>query len=166
MRMDTDMNHTLEPSPNGTGHEKSEVNVRTIVVSLAFLALGVFLVCIIVVGIFQYLNSSYNPQSASQFPAQVPPEPRLEVNPSLQLKDLLAREDHVLTTYAWTNQQAGTVRVPISQAIDMLAQKGLPTHNYMDDILAGRKPPMPPPQPAAKAPPARAVIQVSKNARK
>jgi hypothetical protein len=30
--------------------------------------------------------------------------------------------------------------VPISQAIDMLAAKGLPSHNYLDDILAGRKP--------------------------
>ena len=39
------------------------------------------------------------------------------------------------------------MRVPIDRAIDMLAQKGLPSHNYLDDILAGRKPPVPPSRP-------------------
>lgn len=141
----------IEPSPNGTGHEQSEVNVRTIIISLAFLALGVWLVCLIVVGIFQYLNRSYGQQATAPPSFQVPPEPRLEVNPSVQIQDLRKHEDHVLDSYAWTNQQAGTVRVPISEAIDMLAQKGLPTHNYMDDILAGRKPPTPAQPPATKA---------------
>jgi hypothetical protein len=51
------------------------------------------------------------------------------------------REDHVLNSYAWVDKQAGIVRVPIDRAIDMLAAKGLPSHNYLDDILAGRKPP-------------------------
>lgn len=144
------MEHTtLTPTPNGTGHEQSEVSVRTIIISLAFLALGTFLVCMIVVGIFQYLNRTYGQQAAKATSFQVPPEPRLEVYPSAQIQDLRAHEDHVLGSYAWTNQQAGTVRVPISQAIDMLAQKGLPTHSYIDDILAGRKPPMPPPPPPA-----------------
>ena len=35
------------------------------------------------------------------------------------------------------DKQAGIVRVPIDRAIDMLAAKGLPSHNYLDDILAG-----------------------------
>ena len=42
------------------------------------------------------------------------------------------------------DQQAGVVRVPIDKAIDLLAAKGLPSHNYLDDILAGRKPPAAP----------------------
>lgn len=145
---------TITPTPNGAGHEKSEVNVRTIIVSLAFLALGTFLVCMIVVGIFQYLQSTYTQKTAGPASFQLPPEPRIEVNPSVQIQDLLKHEDHVLDSYAWVNEQAGTVRVPISQAIDMLAQKGLPSHDYMADILAGRKPPMPPPPPPEAKPPA------------
>jgi len=151
-RTDTDM-QTLEHSPNGSGHEQREVNVRTIVVSLAFLLLGAFLVAVLTIGIFRYLNDTYHPErSAKQAPVQIPPEPRLEVNPSEQIKDLRAHEDHVLNTYAWVDQKTGTVRVPIGQAIDLLAAKGLPSHDYLADILAGRKPPMPPPQPAPKAP--------------
>jgi hypothetical protein len=142
------MEHTLQHSPNGAGHEKSEVKVQTIVISLAFLALLTFLTCVIVVGIFRYLNDTYKPQvSAKQAQPQIPPEPRLEVNPAVQLQTLRAHEDHVLNSYAWVDQKAGTVRVPIDRAIDLLAAKGLPSHDYLSDILAGKKPSTPSAQP-------------------
>jgi hypothetical protein len=148
-RTDTDMDHTIQHSPNGSGHEQSEVNVRTIVVSLAFLLLGAFLSAIITVGIFRYLHNTYKPdEAAKQAQPQIPPEPRIEVAPAEQIQTLRAHEDHILTSYSWVDQKSGTVRVPIDRAIDMLAQKGLPAHDYMSDILAGRRPP--PPQ-AAKA---------------
>jgi len=41
------------------------------------------------------------------------------------------------------DQKEGTVRIPIGQAIDKLASQGLPSHDYLADILAGRKPPAP-----------------------
>jgi len=136
------MDHTLQHSPNGAGHEQSEVSVRTIVVSLAFLLLGAFLAAIIAVGIFRYFHNTYRPdEAAKQALPQVPPEPRLEVAPAEQIQTLRAHEDHVLTTYSWVDQKSGSVRVPIDRAIDMLAQKGLPSHDYLADILAGRKPP-------------------------
>jgi hypothetical protein len=64
---------------------------------------------------------------------------------------LRVQEDHILNSYAWVDKQNGVVRVPINRAVDMLAAKGLPSHNYLDDILAGRKPPA-----AAKEPDAGA----------
>jgi hypothetical protein len=146
------MDHTIQHSPNGSGHEETEVNVRTIVVSLAFLLLGALLAAIVVIGIFRYLNDTYKPDvSAKQAQPQIPPEPRIEVAPYEQIQNLRAHEDHVLNSYSWVDQKSGTVRVPIDRAIDMLAQKGLPSHDYLGDILAGRKPPMPPQQPEGKA---------------
>ena len=49
-----EMEHTIHHSPNGAGHEQREVSVRLIVVSLGFLAVGTFLVFLLVVGIFRY----------------------------------------------------------------------------------------------------------------
>jgi hypothetical protein len=139
------MDHTIQHSPNGSGHEQTEVNVRTIVVSLAFLLLGAILAAIVTEGIFRYLHDTYKPdEAAKQAQPQIPPEPRIEVAPAEQIQALRAREDHVLTRYAWVDQKSGTVRVPIDRAIDMLAQKGLPAHDYLGDILAGRKPPAQP----------------------
>jgi hypothetical protein len=135
------MEHTVHHSPNGAGHEQSEVSVRLIVVSLAGLAVATFFVFVLVVGIFRYFYDTYSTEEATKLSQPViPPEPRIEVFPYEQLQQLRVKEDHILTTYAWVDKDGGKVRVPISQAIDMLAAKGLASHNYLDDILAGRKP--------------------------
>jgi hypothetical protein len=132
----------IHSSPNGAGHEQSEVSVRMIVVSLAILLVGTFLSAMLVVGIFQYFSHTYRPEeTAKQTKQQIPPEPRVEVEPWQQLQTVHAREDHILTSYAWVEKKEGVVRIPIDQAIDELSKKGLPSHDYLSDILAGRKPP-------------------------
>ncbi len=135
------MEHTVHHSPNGAGHEQSEVSVRLIVVSLAFLAVATAIVFVLVVGIFRYFYASYSTEEATRLSQPVvPPEPRIEVAPYEQLQQLRIKEDHILNSYAYVDKATGVVRVPIDRAIDMLAAKGLPSHNYLDDILAGRKP--------------------------
>ncbi|HEV8042295.1 MAG TPA: hypothetical protein VGP62_25690 [Bryobacteraceae bacterium] len=126
----------MHSTPNGSGHEKSEVSVPFIVVSLSVLLVGTFLVALLVIGIFQFFSHTYQTQeSAKQNQQQIPPEPRIEVEPFKQLLDVHAREDHVLSSYAWVDKGQGIVRIPIDQAIDDLAKKGLPTHDYLQDIL-------------------------------
>jgi hypothetical protein len=138
------MDHAIQHSPNGAGHEQSEISVRTVVVSLAVLLIGTFLVCLLVVGIFRYFHAENKvAQTAKEWQQQIPPEPRVEERPWEQLVSVRARENHVLSTYAWVDQKEGTVRIPIDQAIDKLAQQGLASHDYLADIQAGKKPPMP-----------------------
>ena len=133
------MDHSTHSTPNGAGHEQSEVSVRFIVTSLAVLLVGTFLVALLVIGIFQFFSHTYQTQeSAKQAQQQIPPEPRIEVEPFKQLIDVHAREDHVLNSYAWVDKNQGIVRIPISQAMDELAKKGLPTHDYLQDIMAGK----------------------------
>ena len=130
------MDHSAHVTPNGSGHEKSEVSVRFIVISLVVLLVGTFLVSLLVIGIFQFFSHTYQTQeSAKQSQQQIPPQPRIEVEPWQQLLDVHAREDHVLSSYAWVDKQQGVVRIPIDQAMDALAKKGLPTHDYLPDIL-------------------------------
>jgi hypothetical protein len=144
------MEHTAHHSPNGAGHEQSEVSVRLIVVSLAFLAVTTLLVLLLVVGIFRYFYRSYSTEEAiKQTQPVIPPEPRIEVAPYEQYQQLRVQEDHILNSYAWVDKDSGVVRVPIDRAIDLLSAKGLPSHNYLDDILAGRKPPAAPKEPEA-----------------
>jgi hypothetical protein len=135
------MEHSAHHSPNGVGHEQSEVSVKLIVVSLGFLAVATFFVFVLVVGIFRYFYDTYSTAEATRLSKPViPPAPRIEVAPYEELQQLHAKEDHILSTYAIVDKDSGTVRVPIDRAIDLLAAKGLPSHNYLDDILAGRKP--------------------------
>ncbi len=41
-------------------------------------------------------------------------------------RQLRKEENKVLDHYAWVDQNAGVVRIPIERAIDVLAEKGLP----------------------------------------
>lgn len=59
-------------------------------------------------------------------PTTLPPEPRLESAPGVTAEFVRAREDPILNSYGWVDQKKGIARIPIQQAITVLAQKGLP----------------------------------------
>src|SRR5579862_3098052 len=104
------MEHTIHHSPNGAGHEQSEVSVRLIVVSLGFLAVFTFIICVLVVGIFRYFHSYYGTDEAIRLSQPViPPAPRIEVAPYEEYQRLKVREDHILNSYAWVDKTSGTV---------------------------------------------------------
>jgi hypothetical protein len=73
------------------------------------------------------------PEDTLHIPAGYPqtafPSPRLEEDERGQLDDIRLRWDNQLYSYGWVDQQAGTVRLPIDRAMDLLAQRGLPTRS-------------------------------------
>src|SRR5882757_362207 len=53
------------------------------------------------------------------------PEPRLDIDDGNQATaDLHAREDLLLNNYSETTGAAGTIRIPISRAMEIIAQRG------------------------------------------
>jgi hypothetical protein len=55
------------------------------------------------------------------------PTPQLQMDDGNQdVVDLHDREDLLLDHYTWVNQQQDTVRIPIGQAMQIIAQRGLP----------------------------------------
>jgi hypothetical protein len=50
--------------------------------------------------------------------------PRLAVHPRNDLGRFKSSEDKTLHGYAWVDRDRGTVRIPIEQAMDMLAKQG------------------------------------------
>jgi Na+-transporting methylmalonyl-CoA/oxaloacetate decarboxylase gamma subunit len=55
------------------------------------------------------------------------PTPRLQVDDGDQeVVDLHNREDLLLDHYTWVDRQQGVVRIPIGQAMQLIAQRGLP----------------------------------------
>jgi hypothetical protein len=57
---------------------------------------------------------------------RVPPEPRLEEAPARSLEELRAREDAVLSGWAWIDRERKLARIPIARAMEIVAEKGLP----------------------------------------
>jgi hypothetical protein len=95
-------------------------------------ALGIVLVVagLVCWGLFRYFSSHDVNQSASDSPfadtRQLPLGPQLQVNPREDWLKFREEQEKSLETYAWENRSAGTVRVPIEEAMELLVKKGLP----------------------------------------
>ena len=50
-------------------------------------------------------------------PTRLPPAPRLQTLPAQDLAAVRAEEDRTLTSYGWVDEHAGTVRIPIEDAM-------------------------------------------------
>ena len=141
--------------PEHPGYETTDINVGGIIVFLAGLAGFVLIFFVFCFGmgkvIIQALlkqdgptdrwhqqeqggklqNLASNPQMqqeelhalTTQFP-----QPRLQMDDGNQdTADLHAREDLLLDNYSYVNGKPGAVRIPIDRAMQLIAQRGLPT---------------------------------------
>lgn len=52
-----------------------------------------------------------------------PPGPRLQADPAAELAELEKREDLILATWAWVDQEAGIAQVPIERAMELLVEQ-------------------------------------------
>lgn len=143
-----------------TAHERSDVNVRALLWSVA-----IFVVFSIATGIGIYLlfrwfatieRGNVRPQLTQiQRPvdASVPknqpllqpfpaagsegsvPDP-FQNTPVTDLHDMRAREEKILTTYGWADKERGVVHIPIEEAKRLALERGFP--------VVSAAPPVPP----------------------
>jgi hypothetical protein len=57
------------------------------------------------------------------------PPPRLQIAPRDDLRALRERENAELNSYGWVDKSAGVVRIPISRAMQILSERGLPVRS-------------------------------------
>jgi hypothetical protein len=110
-------------------HEESDVVLRPVVIAGVALLIVVLLSALAMFGLFHVLANEEarlsppaNPLAAAEGP-RVPPEPRLQTHPVRDLEELHKAENELLTSYAWVDKSAGTVRIPIDRAIEILAER-------------------------------------------
>jgi len=113
----------------GPGYETRDASIPTLVK----FAIGLFVLLVVALwamrGLFNYFRVEQTlgpPASPFADTRPLPPQPRLQVAPAKDWRELHASEDHMLLSYGWVDRQAGVVRIPISRAMDLLAQRGLP----------------------------------------
>lgn len=144
-------NETHPAKHNGHGDfERRDIGVGGVVWFLVGLA-AVLVICFFLVqGVYNVLETHFaeNQPAASPLSTNVPkdtrklpapygsdyqkylrenfPAPQLETDERTELNDVRLREENVLSTYDYVDRNAGTVRIPIDRAIDLLVQRGLP----------------------------------------
>ena len=113
-------------------HETSDVNLRAILgFGLGLIVVAVF-IHVTVWLLFMFFEGRETHRVAAEFPLAVgqenrqPPEPRLQTHPREDLRDLRQQEDDILGSYGWVNKASGEVRIPITDAMKLTVQRGLP----------------------------------------
>jgi hypothetical protein len=125
-----------------TEFEHQDLSPSGVYAFLIGLAVAGIVIYFVLWGLYRYMDAydrSHQPpqnplvQSAADtrhVPSQAVqkfPQPRLEKNERTEIDDFLLKEEQTLDSYGWVDQKAGVVRIPIDRAMQLIAQRGLPT---------------------------------------
>jgi hypothetical protein len=137
------------PHENGdVQYEKQDINERS---TFWF---GVWIL-VVMVGVAILLKPLYNllvtREVETQAPAAYvadadpealePPAPRLQVLPEQDLAAFRAQEDAILGSYAWVEKDRDIVRIPVEEAMRIVAERGLPTFPAPEEDAEGEETP-------------------------
>jgi hypothetical protein len=137
--------------------ERSDLSPSAIIAFLIGLAIFGVLVHFVISGMLRYMDrteqvrqTKLGPMRPSLRPAQPDtrsikpedidqfPEPRLEGNERIEINSFRLNEEKLLHSYGYVDQQRGVLRIPIDRAMQLIAERGLPTRPQ-----AGTVPPSP-----------------------
>jgi hypothetical protein len=126
--------HAAEHSEHSaSGHEQSTIRLRPIL----WFGVGLLVLSVVTFTAMTWLFDYFAARQARidvlpsplADPQQLPPEPRLQVSPGADVQHMREAEEAVLQNYRWVDREAGIVGIPIDRAMDILAEKGLPTRS-------------------------------------
>lgn len=117
-------NSTLE-------HEESDISIRALLIFAVGLIVSAVVIHIGLWLLFRYYYAREDraepvPTPLAKERPALPREPRLQVDPISDLRNIRSDERRALENYGWIDEKSGTVRLPIDRAIDITLQKGLP----------------------------------------
>ena len=125
---------------NDVRYEKEDINARStfwfgfwilaLMVGVSFLVKPLYDL-LVARGVETQAPAAY--VAGSDPAALEPPAPRLQATPERELAAFRAQEDAILGSYAWVEKDRGVVRIPIDQALRIVAERGLPTFPIPED---------------------------------
>src|SRR5580698_3645026 len=132
-----------ENAAGNGGFERQDLQPRGILYFLLGLAIFLLLSILGIRGVYAFLDHRekalqppVNPlvtnvptdtrHIAPGYPQSVFPNPKLEEDERGQPNEILLQEENTLYSYGWIDEKAGTVRIPIERAMDLIVQRGLP----------------------------------------
>lgn len=148
---------------NSNGHadyERRDIGVSGVVWFLVGLGIVLVLSYFLVRGFYHVLESYFagNQPAVSPLATNVPhdtrklppqygadyekylkegfPGPQLETDERTELNNVRLREENILSTYDYVDKNAGTVRIPIDRAMDLLVKQGLPVRPQAGEATA------------------------------
>ncbi len=102
------------------GHESPAIAVRTVLRIGAIVAATVLIVLAVLYAIFRN-DIAPGKVRARSTSASIPPAPRLQPHPGVDVANLRREKEALLSGYAWTDGAHTTARIPIERAMAIYA---------------------------------------------
>lgn len=118
------------------GHEVRDVNIRVLLWLGAAVAGGVIIVLIVLQLLLSGLESSASEADPELSPLASEPAtaaPRLQSTPVHDYLEYRRQQEETLNSYGWVDRQKEVVRVPVSRAMELILEQGLPVPKPEDD---------------------------------
>jgi hypothetical protein len=141
--MSTEHHNTVQPGdppPTNTdvAFESSDIDTRTILAYMFYLAISVAAAFLVSVFIFRFLTKMAVESHTPMIPVHrgigptVPSAPYLQGvpyspdDPQQDLRDKRAKDEAANEEYGWIDQQTGIAQIPVEEAMKIIVSKGLP----------------------------------------
>jgi hypothetical protein len=138
-------------SGHGVEYEREDLGTRGIFGFMIGLAITGVIIYFIVTSMYKFLDKYEQSQMTSSSPLTRPEDsamvgarrlppgyaenrfkdngaPLLEVDERGQLSTFVLDQEKQLHSYGWVDEKAGVARIPIDQAMDLIAKRGLPVY--------------------------------------
>ena len=120
-------------TPPGAEYEHTDANVWIIVKFLVWLTVSAVVIHFGLGLMYGFLIEQSKETGDQRYPMaapaderRLPPPPRLQQFPQNERYQFRVSEDELLNHYGWMNKNAGTVHIPIADAMRVLVERGLP----------------------------------------
>jgi hypothetical protein len=139
------------------GYERTDAVAWATVRAGLYILAVMFLTAAVLVPVYRYLGrrekAAQEPAATVLGPAARAPEPafpRLVTSEPAALAAFRAQEDELLTSYGWVEKDRGIARMPIAEAMKIVAARGLPSFPAPPATTAPQAAPPPRATPAPK----------------
>jgi len=129
MNASPDERRELEASAD-LGYEQRDLTTRTVVIAVGSLVLVLLASVAGMIGVFRLLTpAAPAPEAGSIWSGEPysPPEPRLQVQPGVDLVQMRHEQNTRLNNYGWIDREAGIAHIPITRAMEIVAEQGVPS---------------------------------------
>lgn len=133
-----DPNNGHPPIHSDVKFEAADINTRTILLYLFYLALAVGGTFFVSIYVFRYTtqvaarSDSAPPPMRQGVGPTLPPEPRLQgvpghtTDPQQDLRNKISADQAANNKLDWIDRQAGIAQIPVEEAMKIIVSKGLP----------------------------------------
>jgi hypothetical protein len=133
-------------TPPGSTYEHTDAHVGPMMKFALWLFISMVIVYVGLAGMYWLLVRESTERVDTQRytravigPPRLPAEPRLQQFPRNELYDFRTKEEAELHSYGWVDKNAGTVHIPIEDAMRLMLERGVLTARPVD----ASKPPAP-----------------------